>query len=67
LTFISTHLNEILDELQQLDNTEFLHLECIIEENTPVYTYKIKNGSSDIRVGQLIFEKEGLNELLKPS
>lgn len=66
LTFISTHLNEILGELQQLDNTEFLHLECIIEENTPVYTYKIKNGFSDIRVGQLIFEKEGLNELLKP-
>lgn len=67
LTFISTHLNEILDELQQLDNTEFLHLECIIEDNLPIYTYKIKNGSSDIRVGQLIFEKEGLNELLKLS
>lgn len=64
LTFISTHYYEIQEELEQLDDIEFLHLECVIEENRPIYTYKIKNGWSDIRVGQLIFENEGLNDLL---
>lgn len=64
LTFISTHYYEIQEELEQLDDIEFLHLECVIEENRPIYTYKIKNGWSDIRVGQLIFVNEGLNDLL---
>ncbi len=36
------------------------------KDNLPHYTYKIQNGWSDIRVGQLIFEKEGLDKLLNP-
>ena len=64
LTFISTHLNEIHDEIDLLKSVDFFHLECIVKDNLPHYTYKIQNGWSDIRVGQLIFEKEGLDVLL---
>ncbi len=65
LTFISTHYYEIQEKIEHLTEVDFLHLECIIENNTPKYTYKIKQGWSDIKVGQLIFENEGLDDLLK--
>ena len=38
---------------------------CIIENDLPLYTYKIKKGWSNIKVGQLIFRNEGLDELLE--
>ncbi|WP_282630625.1 MutS-related protein [Empedobacter sedimenti] len=65
LTFISTHLNETHNELNQLEAVDFIHLDCIIENDLPLYTYKIKKGWSNIKVGQLIFRNEGLDELLE--
>ncbi len=40
-------------------------IECQLEEGTPTFTYKLKEGWSDLKIGRILFEKEGLNEMLK--
>jgi DNA mismatch repair protein MutS len=63
--FISTHLHQ-LKEIEQVKTKQVdsYYVECIIQNNTPIFSYRIKEGWSDLKVGQLLFEKEGLNELL---
>ena len=62
---ISTHLQG-LKEISNLnsDKISTRHLECHIKGNKPLFTYKLNGGWSDLKVGQLIFEQEGLNQLL---
>jgi DNA mismatch repair protein MutS len=60
---ISTHIQQLKD-LSNL-NTENYYIDCILKENKPTFTYKVKKGWSDIKVGRILFEKEGLNEMLK--
>jgi DNA mismatch repair protein MutS len=63
--FISTHLHQ-LKEIEQVKAklVDSFYVDCIIQNNTPIFSYRIKEGWSDLKVGQLLFEKEGLNELL---
>ena len=64
--FISTHLH-LLNELEEikLNKTANFYIESIIENQQPIFTYKIKEGWSDLKIGQLLFDNEGLNDLLK--
>jgi DNA mismatch repair protein MutS len=39
-------------------------IECELTGNTPAFTYKLKNGWSDLKLGRILFEKEGLNKML---
>jgi DNA mismatch repair protein MutS len=63
--FISTHLHQ-LKEIEQVKakQVDSYYVDCIIQNNTPIFSYRIKEGWSDLKVGQLLFEKEGLNVLL---
>jgi DNA mismatch repair protein MutS len=65
--FISTHLHQ-LKELEQVktNQVETYYVDCDIKDGTPLFSYQIKAGWSDLKVGQMLFEKEGLNELLQP-
>ncbi|SKB48263.1 DNA mismatch repair protein MutS [Salegentibacter holothuriorum] len=60
--FISTHIQE----LKSISNgkIENYYIDCELIENMPTFTYQLKKGWSDIKVGQILFEKEGLNKLL---
>lgn len=60
---ISTHIQE----LKNVSNgkTENYYIDCVLKDNKPTFTYKLKKGWSDIKVGRILFEKEGLNEMLK--
>ncbi len=60
--FISTHIQE----LKSISNQQIANyfIDCELIENKPTFTYKLKKGWSDIKVGQILFEKEGLNKLL---
>lgn len=66
LFFISTHLHQLKD-MQEIKegkvSTSFI--ECELKDNTPVFTYKLKEGWSDLKIGRILFEKEGLNDLLE--
>lgn len=63
LFLISTHIQE----LKNVSNEHIAnyYIDCELIQNKPTFTYKLKKGWSDIKVGRILFEKEGLNELLQ--
>ncbi len=60
--FISTHIQK----LQEIENpdVETYHIDCDLIDDVPTFTYKLRKGWSEIRVGRILFEKEGLNDML---
>ncbi len=62
LFFISTHIQQ-LKEIKGDDVSTF-HIDCKLINNIPTFTYQLKEGWSDVKVGRILFEKEGLNRLL---
>lgn len=40
------------------------HLECKLVDGEPVFSYLLNDGWSEVKIGQLIFQREGLKELL---
>jgi DNA mismatch repair protein MutS len=60
---ISTHIQE----LKNVSNGQAsnYYIDCVLKDDKPTFTYKLKKGWSDIKVGRILFEKEGLNEMLK--
>lgn len=61
--FISTHLHQLREAVSG-NKVATHYIECKLERERPVFTYKLQNGWSDLKIGQIIFEQEGLNELL---
>ncbi|PIB39215.1 MutS-related protein [Maribacter sp. 4G9] len=61
--FISTHIQELKNvSNERISN---YYIDCELRDDKPTFTYKLKNGWSDIRVGRILFEKEGLNDMLR--
>lgn len=61
--FISTHLQELQNVSgEQIEN---YFIDCQLIENNPTFTYQLKKGWSEIKVGRILFEKEGLNKMLQ--
>jgi DNA mismatch repair protein MutS len=64
--FISTHLHQLKDmEEIKTDKISTCFIDCILTDNIPAFTYKLKEGWSDLKLGRILFEKEGLNVMLK--
>ncbi|HXB31497.1 MAG TPA: hypothetical protein VNW49_16840, partial [Puia sp.] len=65
LFIISTHLHQLKD-LEEIKNKTIAtyFIECELNGNTPVFTYKLKEGWSDLKLGRILFEREGLNKML---
>lgn len=63
--FISTHIQALRDITN--DNIATFYLDCELLNNVPTFTFKLKQGWSDIKVGRILFDKVGLNELLSVS
>ena len=63
--FISTHLHQ-LHTLEEINDHKVAtcYIECELKEDTPTFTYKLKPGWSDLKIGRILFEKEGLNNML---
>lgn len=60
---ISTHIQELKNvSKEQISN---YYIDCELIDGKPTFTYKLKKGWSDIKVGRILFDKEGLNEMLK--
>jgi DNA mismatch repair protein MutS len=64
--FISTHLHQ-LQALEEIAHGKVAtcFIECELKEDTPTFTYQLKPGWSDLKIGRILFEKEGLNNMLK--
>ncbi len=63
--FISTHIQELRHTTS--NNISTFYLDCELLNNVPTFTYKLKKGWSDIKVGRILFDEVGLNELLNSS
>jgi len=62
--FISTHLHQLKETTRANRNVHTHYIDCQLVRNKPVFTYNLREGWSDLRIGQIIFEQEGLNDLL---
>jgi DNA mismatch repair ATPase MutS len=61
---ISSHIVEAAKELLPKANIRFCYFDIRQRDGHPVYTYKLKEGISDVRLGMYIINKEGLIELI---
>ena len=63
--FISTHLHQ-LKEIEEVKSEiiSTYYFDCDVVDKTPIFSYQLKKGWTDLKVGQILFEKEGLNKLL---
>ncbi len=66
LFIISTHLSEAELQVAGKQVADTYHLECQLTDGKPVYSYKIREGWSDIKVGCILYESVGIRALLPP-
>ncbi len=64
--FISTHLHQLKESTLRDPAVHTHYIDCQLVKNKPLFTYHLREGWSDLRIGQIIFEQEGLNDLLDP-
>jgi DNA mismatch repair ATPase MutS len=64
LFILSTHLYEIGEELKKYPSISFKFFETKLEENELSFSYQLKDGISQDRMGYLILQKEGVIDLL---
>jgi len=62
---VSTHLHQ-LKSIVEKDTVKIAMacLDCDLRNQQPVFTYKLKPGWSDLKIGQILFKLEGLDKLL---
>ncbi|WP_029905805.1 hypothetical protein [Prevotella sp. 10(H)] len=62
---ISTHIVEVADKLRHISNIQFRYMEITGEDDQPRYSYKLKDGISEDRLGMYILNQEKLIETIK--
>lgn len=62
---LSTHLYEISDELRQYQNISFRYFETEVKEDQLEFSYQIKEGVSNDRIGYLILKREHVVDMLE--
>lgn len=65
LFILSTHLYEIGDSLKQYSNIQFRYFETSVADEQLVFSYHLKEGISNDRLGYLILKKEGVVKMLE--
>lgn len=65
LFILSTHLYEIGEELKQHPNISFKYFETEVHEDQLSFSYQLKEGISDDRIGYVILKREKVVELLE--
>jgi DNA mismatch repair protein MutS len=62
---MSTHLQLLKEEVEPLrGKVASYFIECNIQQGLPVFSFKLKPGWSELKIGQLLFQQEGLDKLL---
>jgi len=65
LFILSTHLYEIGEELKQYPNISFKFFETTVTEDQLAFSYQLKNGISNDRIGYVILRREKVVEMLE--
>jgi DNA mismatch repair ATPase MutS len=64
---VSTHIMEVADRLRELKNIRFGYFHTSIEGKTATYSYQLRSGVTEERLGMLIFENERIVEIINNS
>ena len=62
---LSTHLYEIAEELKKYPNISFKYFETSINDDQLEFSYHLKDGISNDRLGYLILKREKVVEMLE--
>lgn len=65
LFILSTHLYEIATSLQHHPNISFRYFETAVENDQLVFSYHLKEGVSNDRLGYLILKQQGVVDILE--
>jgi DNA mismatch repair protein MutS len=65
LFILSTHLYEIGEELKHYPNISFKYFETTVKDDQLEFSYQLKEGISNDRIGYLILKREKVVELLE--
>ncbi len=65
LFILSTHLYEIGEGLKQYSNIQFRYFETSMQDDILEFSYQIKEGISNDRIGYLILKREGVTKMLE--
>lgn len=65
LFILSTHLYEIGEELKQYPNISFKYFETNVHEDQLSFSYQLKEGISNDRIGYVILKREKVVEMLE--
>jgi len=65
LFVLSTHLYEIGEGLKQYPNIQFRYFETSVADDQLIFSYQLKEGISNDRLGYLILRKEGVVDMLQ--
>lgn len=65
LFILSTHLYEIGDELKQFPNIAFKYFETTVTDDQLAFSYQLKEGISNDRIGYVILKRERVVEMLE--
>lgn len=65
LFILSTHLYEIADELKVFPDISFRYFETVVAENELRFTYQLREGVSNDRLGYFILQREKVVEMLE--
>ncbi|WP_062057706.1 MutS-related protein [Aquimarina longa] len=61
--FISTHIQR-LQKSATIPGVSSYYIDCEFVNKLPKFTYKIKEDWSELKIGKILFEKEGLSDML---
>ena len=61
---LSTHLYEIGEPLKKYRNIQFRYFETKVEEDNLIFSYQLRDGISNDRLGYLILQREKVTDLL---
>ena len=65
LFILSTHLYEIGEELRRYPNIQFRYFETSVDDDQLIFSYQLKEGISNDRLGYLILKREGVVNMLE--
>lgn len=64
---VSTHIVEVANELKSIDHIDFKYMETLFDNGIPTYSYKLKNGITEERLGWWIVKNEKIVEIIERS
>jgi DNA mismatch repair ATPase MutS len=65
LFILSTHLYEISEELKAIPNIYFKYFETTVTDDQLEFSYQLKDGVSNDRIGYVILTREKVVEMLE--